>query len=135
MSFPLLCMAKKTKRLQRPVKKRRLVEANRRLCFTRPIRRGVARLYCCLRHTRILHPLVLTVLPPKPLPVMGVKPAISWGLQLFYMKGAPPRHCERSEAIHCGDYPVWIASGFALAMTTFPATPLVLSRLLASIQT
>jgi hypothetical protein len=65
--------------------------------------------------------------PLSPLPSRGVKtpggrnePDISWGLRLFYMKGTPPRHCQRSEAILCGDCHVWIASDFALAMTKAP---------------
>ncbi|MDR1469695.1 MAG: hypothetical protein LBT00_10415 [Spirochaetaceae bacterium] len=29
------------------------------------------------------------------------------------------RHCERSEAIQCGGLLLWVASGYALAMTAF----------------
>ncbi|MDR2632267.1 MAG: hypothetical protein LBC51_01410, partial [Treponema sp.] len=35
----------------------------------------------------------------------------------FFIWGATPRHCQRSKAIHREDGTVWIASGFALAMT------------------
>jgi hypothetical protein len=67
----------------------------------------------------------------SPLPVMGVNPPggrNSLGPSLFHMKGATPRHRQHNakpcpEAILYGDCPVWIASVFPLAMTTFPATP------------
>jgi hypothetical protein len=41
----------------------------------------------------------------------------------FFIWGAPPRHCQHSEAIHRGDFPVWIASVFALPMTKANASP------------